>query len=88
MAPTMRSYGVRLWVVGQDLEQFEKVYEKSWGTFIGNAEAVQFMGITHPPTVAYLAFNTQRPLFRDNPWLRRAINYALDRRILARFFGK
>jgi stage V sporulation protein K len=55
MAPTMRSYGVRLWVVGQDLEQFEKVYEKSWGTLIGNAEAVQFMSITHPPTVAYLA---------------------------------
>jgi type IV secretion system protein VirD4 len=55
VAPTMRSYGVRLWVVGQDLEQFEKVYPESWGTFIGNAEAVQFMGITHPPTVAYLA---------------------------------
>jgi type IV secretory pathway TraG/TraD family ATPase VirD4 len=55
VAPTMRSVGVRLWVIGQDLEQFEKVYPESWGGFIGNAEAVQFMGITHPPTVAWLA---------------------------------
>src|SRR5919204_297406 len=44
--------------------------------------------VVQQPTVAYLAFNTQRPLFHDNPWLRRAINYALDRRVLARFFGK
>jgi peptide/nickel transport system substrate-binding protein len=27
-------------------------------------------------------FNTSRPLFRDNPELRRAINYAIDRRAL------
>jgi peptide/nickel transport system substrate-binding protein len=43
--------------------------------------------VAQQPTVAYLAFNTQRPLFRDNPWLRRAINYALDRRVMARIFG-
>jgi type IV secretory pathway TraG/TraD family ATPase VirD4 len=55
VAPTMRSQGVRLWVIGQDIEQFEKVYPESWGSFIGGAEAVQFMGITHPPTVAYIA---------------------------------
>jgi type IV secretion system protein VirD4 len=55
VAPTMRSVGVRLWVIGQDLEQFEKVYPESWGGFIGGAEAVQFMGITHPPTVAFIA---------------------------------
>jgi len=55
VAPTMRSYGVRLWVIGQDIEQFERVYPDSWGSFIGNAEAVQFMGITHPPTMAWLA---------------------------------
>jgi len=55
LAPTARSYGVRLWVVGQDLEQFERVYPDSWGSFISNAQAVQFMGIVHPPTVAWLA---------------------------------
>jgi peptide/nickel transport system substrate-binding protein len=39
------------------------------------------------PTVAYLALNTQRPLFRHNPQLRRAVNFALDRLALARQFG-
>jgi ABC-type oligopeptide transport system substrate-binding subunit len=29
-----------------------------------------------------LAFNAERPLFRNNPKLRRAINYALDRKAL------
>src|ERR1039458_8192175 len=47
--------GVRLWLVGQDLEQFERVYPDSWGSFISGAQAVQFMGIVHPPTVAWLA---------------------------------
>jgi peptide/nickel transport system substrate-binding protein len=40
------------------------------------------------PIVAYLALNTQRPLFRDNPQLRRAVNFALNRPILARLFGE
>jgi type IV secretory pathway TraG/TraD family ATPase VirD4 len=55
VAPTMRSQGVRLWVVGQDIKQFEAVYPESWDSFIGGAEAVQFMGVTHPPTVEYIA---------------------------------
>ncbi len=65
VAPTMRSVGVRLWVIGQDLEQFEKVDPESWGGFIGNAEAVQFMGITHPPTVAWLAERLGQHLIVD-----------------------
>jgi peptide/nickel transport system substrate-binding protein len=43
--------------------------------------------VVQQPTVAYLALNTQRPLFRDNPQLRRAVNYALDRPNLVRQFG-
>jgi len=39
------------------------------------------------PVVAYLALNTQRPLFHDNPQLRRAVNLALDRPTLAHLFG-
>jgi peptide/nickel transport system substrate-binding protein len=31
--------------------------------------------------------NTSRPLFRDNPRLRRALNFAIDRRALARTLG-
>ena len=33
-------------------------------------------------TLRMLAFNSSRPLFRDNPKLRRAVNYALGRRAL------
>jgi ABC-type transport system substrate-binding protein len=39
------------------------------------------------PIVGYLALNTQRALFRGNPQLRRAVNFALDRPALARAFG-
>lgn len=39
------------------------------------------------PIVAYLALNTQSELFKGNPQLRRAVNFALDRRVLARLFG-
>ena len=43
--------------------------------------------VARETTVAYLALNTQRPLFRNNPQLRRAVSYALDRPELARQFG-
>jgi ABC-type transport system substrate-binding protein len=33
-------------------------------------------------TVRMLAFNSSRPLFRNNPGLRRAVNFALDRQAL------
>ena len=33
-------------------------------------------------TLRFLAFNSSRPLFRDNPGLRRAVNFALNRRAL------
>jgi ABC-type transport system substrate-binding protein len=35
-------------------------------------------------TLRHLVFNVSRPLFRDNPALRRAVSYALDRRALSR----
>ena len=43
--------------------------------------------VVQQPIVAFLALNTQRPLFKDNPWLRQAVNYALDRPTLAGLFG-
>jgi peptide/nickel transport system substrate-binding protein len=43
--------------------------------------------VVQQPIVAYLALNTERPLFHDNPWLRRAVAYALDRPALVRLFG-
>jgi ABC-type transport system substrate-binding protein len=35
-------------------------------------------------TLRHIQFNASRPLFRDNPRLRRAVSFALDRRALAR----
>ncbi len=43
--------------------------------------------VVQQPIVAYLALNTERPLFKNNPWLRRAVNYAVDRPALVRLFG-
>jgi ABC-type oligopeptide transport system substrate-binding subunit len=37
--------------------------------------------------VSYLAFNTTRPIFRNNAGLRKAINYAIDRPALLRQSG-
>src|SRR6266545_6936955 len=37
--------------------------------------------------VLCLALNTSRPLFADNPQLRRAVNFAIDRHALAAYFG-
>lgn len=42
----------------------------------------------HPTnTVVFYALNTDRPAFKNNPWLRRAINYAVDRPSLVRTSG-
>ena len=39
-------------------------------------------------TLRILAFNSARPLFRDNPRLRKAVNFALDRRALVLVGGQ
>lgn len=54
VAPVLRSYGVRFWVVGQDVAQFADVYKGTWTTLIGNAAAIQFIGVTHAETVKFL----------------------------------
>jgi peptide/nickel transport system substrate-binding protein len=38
-------------------------------------------------TLRMFAFNTSRPLFRNNPSLRKAVNFALDRQALQAAFG-
>ena len=83
VAPTMRSYGARFWAVGQDIAQFKAVYPDCWSGFIGGAEAVQFMGLTHPETVEFISKllgrhqvksrqgegNQQRTVIEDRPLL-------------------
>jgi peptide/nickel transport system substrate-binding protein len=43
------------------------------------------------PSVFYIFMNTEQPLFRNNPKLRQAVNFALDRtamlRAISRYFG-
>jgi len=38
-------------------------------------------------SVFYVYMNTERPLFRDNPKLRQAVNFVLDRTAMLRAFG-
>src|SRR5207244_5513482 len=38
----------------------------------------QFFSVPSP-TVFYVVMNTSRPLFKNNPKLRQAVNYAIDR---------
>lgn len=54
-APVMRSYGVRLLAIAQDLEKLQKAYPKGWRGFIGNADAVYWMGTNENETATYLA---------------------------------
>jgi ABC-type transport system substrate-binding protein len=56
-------------------------------SFAARSGSAKHLFTVPQPIVGYLALNTQRPLFRDNPQLRRAINFALDRPALARVFG-
>lgn len=54
-APVMRGYGIRLLICAQDIEAMERVYPESWGGFLGNAEAVFWMGVGHLPTAQFLS---------------------------------
>lgn len=54
VGPVMRGYGVRLVVAAQDIDQYRAVYPECYESFIGNAQAVQVMGMTHPSTLEFL----------------------------------
>lgn len=70
-APVMRGYGVRLAVIAQDIEALRRVYPNSWGGFLGNAEAVIYMGCGHPQTAEHLSKTLgQRTLKEKNSGLR------------------
>lgn len=52
-APVMRSMGVRLCVIAQDIAQFRDVYTNTWEGFLGNAEVCVFMASNHQETLLY-----------------------------------
>ncbi len=54
IGPQMRDYGVKLWVLLQDLGQLKAVYPKEWEGFIGCAAMVQYMAMKHTETIDYL----------------------------------
>jgi type IV secretion system protein VirD4 len=48
-------FGVKLWMVLQDLSQLKRHYRDSWQTMIGNAGLVQFFATTDPVTNDYIS---------------------------------
>lgn len=90
VAPTMRSYGVRLWVIGQDIAQFKHVYPDTWTGFIGGAEAVQFMGLNHPATLDFLVdlLGLHEVTRQTGQGVRTEARALLDREQLGRFLDK
>lgn len=62
-APVMRKFNVRLLIVTQDIGWLRKVYPQSWEVFLGNAEAVWYMGINHQETANYLEMSLGRHVF-------------------------
>jgi type IV secretion system protein VirD4 len=91
VAPVMRSYGVRLWAVGQDISQFQAVYPDVWTGFIGGAEAVQFMGVNHPATVDFIVERLgQWEVLRKSPGggANREVRSLLDGEQVSRFLAK
>ena len=52
-APLLRSQGVRLLGLSQDLEGIQKTYPKSWRGLLGNSEALTFTGANDQSTAEY-----------------------------------
>lgn len=51
----MAGFGVKLWVVLQDLTQLKRHYKEGWETFLGNAGVVQAFGNADATTLDYLS---------------------------------
>lgn len=86
----MRSFGVRMWVVGQDVAQFKNVYPETWTGLIGGAEAVQFMGLNHPATLDFVVdlLGQHEVTRQTGQGVRVEARSLLDREQLSRFLDK
>jgi type IV secretion system protein VirD4 len=51
----MAGFGVKLWVVLQDLSQLENAYAQTWETFVGNAGVLTAWGNSDNKTLEYLS---------------------------------
>ena len=54
-AGLMAGFGVKLWVVLQDLTQIKRHYSESWETFVGNAGVATFFSNSDQTTLEYVS---------------------------------
>jgi type IV secretion system protein VirD4 len=54
-AAYMAGFGVKLWVVLQDLTQLKRHYQDGWETFLGNAGVIQAFSVSDLTTCEYLS---------------------------------
>lgn len=48
-------FGIKLWVIIQDLSQLKRHYNEGWETFVGNAGTIQAFGNSDVTTLEYLS---------------------------------
>ncbi|WP_417308028.1 type IV secretory system conjugative DNA transfer family protein [Devosia sp.] len=51
----MAGFGLRLWIVLQDIGQLKALYKNSWETFLGNAGIIQALAVADAGTAEYLS---------------------------------
>lgn len=51
----MAGFGVKMWVVLQDLTQLKRHYQEGWETFLGNAGIIQAFSVSDQTTCEYLS---------------------------------
>ena len=54
-AGLMAGFGIKLWVVLQDLTQIKRLYKESWETFVGNAGVSTFWANSDKTTLDYIS---------------------------------
>ena len=54
MLSTMRSYGISCTIIMQNLAQIQTMYEKEYGTVIGNCDSFLFLGAQEKETIEYV----------------------------------
>jgi type IV secretion system protein VirD4 len=54
-AGLMAGFGVKLWVVLQDLTQIKRLYKESWETFVGNAGVMTYWSNSDKTTLDYIS---------------------------------
>ena len=50
-----RGYGIKLWLIWQDLSQLQGVYNDRWSTFIANSGMKQFFNVNDYATADYVS---------------------------------